>query len=145
MARERNRGTLEVVCLNPRETQSVTSLMLKRELENVRRELRNLKTGQHENKERKRGRRNDSRRQNKLYISNMQQSRTVNEVQKSRSCLVLDHVERRLREPYIEREQFEDLELSLKVLPFQCIVTKKSACAKLYTVQQEDLKKCQQE
>ena len=36
--------------LVPRDAQSVTSLTLKREMENVRRELRNLKTGQHENK-----------------------------------------------------------------------------------------------
>ena len=51
MSREGNRDTLKVVCmLKPRDAQSVTSLMLKRELENVRRELRNLKTGQHENK-----------------------------------------------------------------------------------------------
>ena len=50
MSRAGNRDTLKVVCLlKPGETQSVTSLMLKRELENVRRELRNLKTGQHEN------------------------------------------------------------------------------------------------
>ena len=49
--RERNRDTLNVVCmLRPRDVQSVTSLMLKRELENARRELRNLMTGQHENK-----------------------------------------------------------------------------------------------
>ena len=33
-----------------RDAQSVTSLMLKRELENERRELRNLNIGQHENK-----------------------------------------------------------------------------------------------
>ena len=77
----------------------------------------------------------------KLQFSTLQQSRTVNEVQKSRSWLVLGRVERRLREPYIEREQFEYLEPFLKVLqtrcgPFQCTVTKKSACAKLYTVQQ---------
>ena len=72
----------------------------------------------------------------KLQISTLQQSRTVNEVQKSRSWLVLGRVERRSREPYIEREQFEYLEPFLKVLPFQCTVTKKSACAKLYKVQQ---------
>ena len=35
--------------------------MLKRNLENVERELRNLKTGQHENTREKRGRRSDSR------------------------------------------------------------------------------------
>ena len=50
MTCERNIDTLEIVCfLKPRNTQSVTSLMLKRELENVRRELRNLKKLQHEN------------------------------------------------------------------------------------------------
>ena len=50
MSREGNRDTLKVVCmLKPRDAQSVSSLMLKRELENVGRELRNLKTGQHEN------------------------------------------------------------------------------------------------
>ena len=36
--------------LKPRDAESVTSLMLKRELEDVRRELRNLKPGQNENK-----------------------------------------------------------------------------------------------
>ena len=51
MSREGNRDTLKVVCmLKPRDAQSVTSLMLKRELENVRRELRYLETGHHENK-----------------------------------------------------------------------------------------------
>ena len=50
MTREGNRNTLKIVCfLKPRDTQSVTSLMLKRELGCVRRELRNLKTGLHEN------------------------------------------------------------------------------------------------
>ena len=50
MTREGNRDTLKIVCfLKPRDTQSVTSLMLKRELESVRRELRNLNTSQHEN------------------------------------------------------------------------------------------------
>ena len=39
--------TLSKLCmLKPRDPQPVTSLMLKRELEHVRRELRNLKTGQ---------------------------------------------------------------------------------------------------
>ena len=43
--------TLKFVCfLKPRDTQSGTSLMLKRELDYVRRELRNFKTGQHENR-----------------------------------------------------------------------------------------------
>ena len=51
-SREGNRDTFKIVCmLKPRDVQSVTSLMLKRELEHVRRELRNLKTGQHENKQ----------------------------------------------------------------------------------------------
>ena len=51
MTREGNRDTLKNVrLLKPRDAQSVTSLMLKRELESVRRELRNLKTGQHVNK-----------------------------------------------------------------------------------------------
>ena len=51
MSREGNRDTLKVVCmLKPRDAKSVTSLMLKRELENARRELRKPKTGQHENK-----------------------------------------------------------------------------------------------
>ena len=51
MSRERNRDTLKVVCmLKPRDAQSVTSLTLKRELENARRELRNFKTSQHGNK-----------------------------------------------------------------------------------------------
>ena len=51
MSREGNRDTLKSVCLlKPRDAQSVTSLMPKRELENARRELRDLKTGQHENK-----------------------------------------------------------------------------------------------
>ena len=51
MSREGNRDTFKVVCmLKPRDAQSVNSLMLKRDLENVRRELRNLKTGQYENK-----------------------------------------------------------------------------------------------
>ena len=50
MTREGNRDTLKIICfLKPMGTQSVTSLMLKRELESVRRELRNLRTGQHEN------------------------------------------------------------------------------------------------
>ena len=54
MSRERNRDTVKVVCmLKPRDARSVTSLMLKRELENVRRELRNLKTGQHQIKRQK--------------------------------------------------------------------------------------------
>ena len=54
--REGNRDTIKIVCfLKPRDTQSVTSLMLKRQLESVRRELRNIKTRQHENT-RKRGR-----------------------------------------------------------------------------------------
>ena len=48
MTREGIRDALKIVCLlNPRDAQSVTSLMLKRELESARRELRNLKTGQH--------------------------------------------------------------------------------------------------
>ena len=42
--------TREVCILKPRDAQSVASLMLKRELGNVRRGLRSLKTGQHENK-----------------------------------------------------------------------------------------------
>ena len=51
MSREGNTDTLKVACMwKPRDAQSVTSLILKRDLENVRRELRNLKTGQHENK-----------------------------------------------------------------------------------------------
>ena len=53
MSREGNGDILKIVCmLKPRDAQPVTSLMLKRELENVRRELRNLntETGQHENK-----------------------------------------------------------------------------------------------
>ena len=51
MSRGGNRETLKIVCfLKPRDTQSVTSLMLKRELDNERRELRNFKTGQHENR-----------------------------------------------------------------------------------------------
>ena len=51
MSREGNTDTLKVVCRwKPRDAQSVTSLMLKRDLENVRRELRKLRTGQHENK-----------------------------------------------------------------------------------------------
>ena len=46
MSREGNRDTLKVVCmLKPRDAQSVTSLMLKRELENVRLKFRNLDTG----------------------------------------------------------------------------------------------------
>ena len=50
-SREGNKDTLKVVCvLKPRDAQSVTSLTLKRELESVRRKLRNSKTGQHENK-----------------------------------------------------------------------------------------------
>ena len=50
MSREGNRENLNVVCmLKPRDAQSVPSLMLKRELQNTRRELRNLRTGQHEN------------------------------------------------------------------------------------------------
>ena len=41
MSCEGNRDTLKVVCmLQPRDAQSITSQMLKRELENVRRELR---------------------------------------------------------------------------------------------------------
>ena len=52
MSREGNKDTLKTVCfLKLRDTQSVTSLMLKRELESARREWRNLKTGQHENKQ----------------------------------------------------------------------------------------------
>ena len=48
MSREGNRDTLKVVCmLKPRDAQSVTSLMTKSELDNVRRELRKLQTGQH--------------------------------------------------------------------------------------------------
>ena len=49
MSREGHRDTLKtcvVPCENVRDTG--TSLMLERELEHVRRELRNLKTGQHE-------------------------------------------------------------------------------------------------
>ena len=42
MSREGNKDSLKVVCMKRRDAQSVTSLMLKRELENVRRELRNL-------------------------------------------------------------------------------------------------------
>ena len=49
--------------LKPRDAQSVTFPVLKRELEKVRRELRNLMTGQYENKREKRGGRNDSRRE----------------------------------------------------------------------------------
>ena len=51
MPREGNRDTHKVVCmLKARDAQSVTSLMLKRELENARRELPKIKNGQHENK-----------------------------------------------------------------------------------------------
>ena len=51
MSRERNRDTPKIVCmLKPRHAQSVTYLMWTREFENARRELRNLKTSQHENK-----------------------------------------------------------------------------------------------
>lgn len=46
-----NQDTLNIVCLlKPRDAHSIASLMLKRKLEIVRRVLRNLKTGQHENK-----------------------------------------------------------------------------------------------
>ena len=48
--------------LKPRDAQSVPSLMLKRELESVRRELRSLKRGQHENMQEDARRRNDSSR-----------------------------------------------------------------------------------
>ena len=52
MSREGNRDTLKIICfVKTRDTQSVISLKLKRELESVRREWRNLKTGQHENKQ----------------------------------------------------------------------------------------------
>ena len=51
MSREGNRDTPKVVCmLKPRDAQSVNYLMWNREFENARRELGNLKTGQHENK-----------------------------------------------------------------------------------------------
>ena len=47
----------------------------------------------------------------------MQQPRTINKVQKSRSWSVLDRAEKRLREPHIaKRAKFKDLELFLKVL-----------------------------
>ena len=50
VSRKGNRDTLKGVCVfKPRNAQSVTSFMFKRELGNVRRELRNFKTGQHEN------------------------------------------------------------------------------------------------
>ena len=50
MSREGNTNPLKIVSmLKPRDAQSVTSLKWKRELENVRCELRNLWTGQHEN------------------------------------------------------------------------------------------------
>ena len=48
MSREGNRDTLKVVCM-------LKPLMLKRELQKARQELRNLKADQHENKRRKRG------------------------------------------------------------------------------------------
>ena len=51
MSREGNRDTLKIECmLKPRDAQSVTSLMSNHELENARRALRLLKTGQHEHK-----------------------------------------------------------------------------------------------
>ena len=51
MSREGNRDTPKVVfMLKPRDAQSVNYLMWNREFENARRELGNLKTGQHENK-----------------------------------------------------------------------------------------------
>ena len=51
MSREGNQDTLNIVCLlKPIDAHSMASLMLKRKLEIVRRVLRNLKTGQHENK-----------------------------------------------------------------------------------------------
>ena len=49
MSREGNRDTLKVVCM-------LKPLMLKQELENARRELRNLKAGQHETQEREKTR-----------------------------------------------------------------------------------------
>ena len=52
MSREGNRDTLKS-CLSvetERETQSVTFFVLKRELESVKRKLRNLKNGQQENR-----------------------------------------------------------------------------------------------
>ena len=51
MSREGNQDTLNIVCLlKPRDANAIASLMLKSKLEIVRRVLRNLKTGQHENK-----------------------------------------------------------------------------------------------
>ena len=103
--------------------------MLKRELvRSVRRELRNLKIGQHQKKRENaaeemrgphareldmphmiRGAKRVSRREGcqhtherqlrKLHTLIMQQSRTVNKVQKSRSRSVLDRAVKRLREP----------------------------------------------
>ena len=62
MSREGNRETLTVVCmLKPRDAQTVNSLLLKRELESARRELRQLKAGQHENTRENAARKNDSR------------------------------------------------------------------------------------
>ena len=56
-------------------------------------------------------------RQLRKHTLTMQQPRTINKVQKSRSWSVLDRAEKRLREPYIAKEQhFKDLELLLKVL-----------------------------
>ena len=61
MSREGNRDTLTFVrMLKPRHAQSVTSLMLKRELEKATRELRSLKTGQHQIKRQTKNKRNYS-------------------------------------------------------------------------------------
>ena len=111
-------------------------MLLKRELESVRRELRNFKIGQHENKretttgemfldekiahERTGHATYDPRCEACLKVRGVsthprkavaeaassitQQSRTVNEVQKSRSWSVLDRAGKRLREPCIAKE-----------------------------------------
>ena len=172
-SREGNRDTLKVVCLlKPRETQSVTSLMLERELENVRRELRNLKTGQHENK---RGnveremtadeRTTHERTRHATYDPRTHPRKTVagaayfdcalvKNNQQSAEVKILvgagPRGETSVGTVHRKGAKFEDLELFLKMLQtryghiFQCAVTKKSACTKLYTVQQEDVE-CQQQ
>ena len=85
-----------------------------------------------------------------LRTLNLQESQTVNKVLKSRSWLVLDRAEKRLREPFIGREQHSKILSSSwrchehVTGTLQCIVTKKNACAKLYTIRQDELG-CQQE
>ena len=152
--------------LKPRDAQSVTSLMLKREMENARRELRNLKTGQHENER--------DNAAGEMTMDGEDRARanwTATYDPRCETCVEVGGVSTHPRKAVAEAAYFDFATVKnskqgaeVKILvgagprgatfaravhrnvmeTFQCTVINKSVCVKLYTVQLEDWD-CQQD